>query len=119
MNLIWSHELAIMRIGRYLVYNHNHGVIYTIDKKKGVEVYVDAKFSGGWYSADSSNADNLLLRTGFLICYAGCPIIWSRKLQTEIALYTAEADYIAMSQALRESISYQWLAKEINCIFIL
>ena len=50
--------------------------------------------------ADSTNADNVLSRTGFVIRYAGCPVIWSSILQTEIALSTAEGEYIAMSQAL-------------------
>ena len=76
-----SHELAIMRIGRYLVDNVERGVIYTIDKSKGLEVYVDADFAGSWDMADSANADNFLSRTGYVICYAGCPVVWSNKLQ--------------------------------------
>ena len=116
MNPMRSHELAIMRLGRYLVDNPDRGVIYTIDKSRGLEVYVDADFAGGWNMADATNADNVLSRTGFVICYAGCPIVWSSKLQTEIALSTAEAEYIAMSQALREALPIQRLAKEINCI---
>ena len=41
----------------------------------------------------------------------------SSKLQTEIVLSTAEAEYIALSQALREIIPLQNLIKEINCVF--
>ena len=61
--------------------------------------------------ADSTNADNVLSRTVFLIRYAGCPVIWSSKLQTEIALSTAEAEYIAMSQVLWEALPVQISAK--------
>jgi hypothetical protein len=74
-------------------------------------------FAGGWSAADSENADNVLSRTGFVICYANCPIIWCSKLQTEIALSNAEAEYIAMSHALCETIPIQNLMKEIHCIF--
>ena len=88
-----------------------------MDKSKGLEVYVDADFAGAWNTADSENADNVLSRTGFVICYANCPIIWCSKLQTEIALSTAEAKYIALSHALREAIPIQNLSKEINCVF--
>ena len=63
-----------------------------------------------------TNGDNFLSRTGFVIRYAGCPVIWSRKLQTESVLSTAEAEYIAMSQAIQEALPVQRLAKEINCI---
>ena len=117
VNPMRSHELAIMRIGRYLVDNPGGGIVYKIDKTKGLEVYVDADFTGGWNAADSSSADNVLSRTGFVICYANCPVIWCSKLQMEIALSTAEAEYIALSHALREAIPIQNLAKEINCVF--
>jgi hypothetical protein len=80
-------------------------------------VYVDADFAGCWSAADADNADNVLSRTGFVICYANCPLIWCSKLQTEIALLTAEAEYIAMSHALRETIPIQNIIKEISCIF--
>ena len=43
-------------------------------------------------------------RTGYVLRYAGCPITWCSKLQTEIVLSTAEAEYIALSHALREVI---------------
>ena len=67
---MWSHELIIMIIGRYMVDNPDRGVIYTIYNTKGLEVNVYADFSGGWDSAESSNAYNVLSRTGFVICYA-------------------------------------------------
>jgi hypothetical protein len=50
-------------------------------------------------------------------CYAGCPIFWQSKLQTEIALSTAEAEYIALSHALRETIPMTNLMREMNAIF--
>ena len=80
MNPIRSHELAIVRIGQYLIDNPDRGVIYTVDKSRGLEVYVDADFPGGWNMAESTNSHNVLSRTGFLIRYAGCPVIWSSKL---------------------------------------
>jgi hypothetical protein len=84
-----------MRIGRYLCDNCERGITYKVDKSKGIEVYVDADFVGGWSTADA-DANNVLLWTGFAICYANCPLIWTSKLKTEIALLTAEAEYIAM-----------------------
>jgi hypothetical protein len=111
------HELAIMRIRRYLCNNLDDGIIYNIDKSKGIEVYADTDFAGGWSVVDSNNADNVLFQTGFVICYANFPVIWCSKIQTEIALSTAEAEYIAMSHALHETVPIQNLIKEILCIF--
>jgi len=40
-------------------------------------------------------------RTSFVLLLGGCPLFWSSKLQTEIALSTTEAEYITLSQAMR------------------
>ena len=112
-----SHEQAIMRIGRYLLGTADRGIIYEPDPKKGLECYVDADFAGGWSHADSEDAENLMSRTGYVIFYAGCPVYWVSKLQTEIALSTAEAEYIALSTALREVIPLMTLMTEIAEVF--
>ncbi len=72
-------------------------MIYTPDFKQGIEVWVDADFAGGWDPSKAGDADNVYSQTGFIIYYAGCPIYWQSKLQTEISLTTAEAEYITMS----------------------
>jgi hypothetical protein len=33
-----------------------------------------------------------------MIMYVACPLIWVSKLQTEVALSTTKAEYIALSQ---------------------
>jgi hypothetical protein len=53
-------------------------------------------------------------RTGFVIIYANCPIYWASRIQTEIALSTAEAEYIAMSSALCKVILLMTLTKELH-----
>jgi hypothetical protein len=55
-------------------------------------------------------------RTGFIIFYAGCPITWTSKLQTEIALSATEAEYIALSQSLREVTALFRILREIKDI---
>jgi len=82
-----------------------------------LECYVDADFAGGWNKADANNADAVMSRTGYVLMYAGCPLTWCSKLQTEVALSTTEAEYIALSQALREVIPLIQLLKEINEVF--
>ncbi len=104
VNPMRSHKLVIKQIARYLCDNCEWGLVFKVDKTKGLKVYVDTDFSGGWSCADAENADNVLSRTGFVIWYPNCPLVWCSKLQTEIALSTAEAEYIAMSHALCETI---------------
>ena len=52
--------------------------------------------------------------TGYVIMLADCPILWCSKLQTQISLSTTEAEYIAISQSLREAIPIMNLVKEIK-----
>ena len=103
--------------GRYLYHTKNKGIIYNPDIKKGLECFVDADFAGGWNQADANDADNVLSRTGIVIMYANCPIFWRSSLQTEIALSTAEAEYIALSSALREVLPLMTMMEEINKVF--
>jgi hypothetical protein len=112
-----SHERAIKHIGKYLLKDPGRGLVYNPDESRGIECYVDADFAGGWSQADADNAENVMSRTGYVIMFAGCPILWSSKLQTEIALSTAEAEYIALSQAMRQVIPMMNLLVEINCVF--
>jgi hypothetical protein len=119
VNLMRLHESAIMSIGRYLCNNCEWGIIYKVDKSKGIEVYFDADFAGGWSSADADNADNVLSQTGFVICYVNCPLIWCSELQTEIALSNAETEYITIVHALWDTIPVQNLVKEVSCIILL
>ena len=87
-----THERAIMRIGKYLLSTKERGIKFTPNKDRGMECYVDADFAGSWDKADSGNPENVLSRTGYILYYYGCPVIWSSKLQTEIALSTTEAE---------------------------
>ena len=63
-NPMLSHEKALKRLGRYLLHTKRDGIIYNPDKNKGLECFVDADFAGGWQQADSSDAENVMSRTG-------------------------------------------------------
>ena len=95
-----SHERAVHRIGRYLLGTNERGIVFVPDKSAGIVCHVDADFAGNWNSAEGNNPASVLSRTGFMIMYANCPLYWQSKLQSEIALSTTEAEYIALSQAL-------------------
>ena len=111
------HEQAITRISCYLLGTKTRGIRYKIDCSKGLECYVDADFAGGWDLKDPHNASNLMSRMGCVIKYADCPIYWSSKLKTEIALSTAEAKYIVLTSALHKVIPLMTIMKEINRVF--
>ena len=112
-----SHERAVKRIGRYLLDTRDKGIIYKPDISRGLECFVDADFAGGWKDGNHDEPASVLSRTGYVIMYAGCPITWGSKMQTEIALSTTESEYIALSTAMREVIPFMNLMKEIADTF--
>jgi hypothetical protein len=107
------HYEAILHLTKYLVGTMDKGIILDPKSEQSFEVYADADFAGNWNKLtahkDPSTAKS---RSGYVILYAGCPIIWSSKLQTQIALSTTEAEYISLSQSLRETIPLMQLLKE-------
>lgn len=90
------------------------GLICT-PKQESIMCYVDAGFAGDW-SPDIAEKDSSTARsrTGYVIMFAGCSIVWCSKLQTEIALSTTESEYIALSASLREVIPLMRLVKELS-----
>jgi len=44
----------------------------------------------------------------------GCPLTWASRLQSEIALSTTEAEYIALSTAMRDLLPTRVLLKEVG-----
>jgi hypothetical protein len=92
----------------------NDGLILKPDKSRGLECYVDADWAGSWLDRSSNDPLSSHSRTGFVILYAACPIIWASKMQQLIALSTTEAKYIALSTALREVITVIHLLEDLR-----
>ena len=93
------------------------GVVYRTNIEKGIECYVDANFSGGWSQADADNEENVMSRTGYIIMYAGCPVLWCSKSQTQMISSTTEVENIALSQAMRKVVPFMEMMKEVYFMF--
>jgi hypothetical protein len=110
-----SHGEAILYLGCYLKKTCDLGLMFKPDPKKGYECYYGPDFSGNWNKEftplDLSTAKS---RSGWIIFYSECPVSWASKLQSQIALSTTEAEYIAMSQALRDVIPIMTLLQEMR-----
>jgi len=100
---------------RYLKKTRDLGLLFKPDRNKDFEFYCDADFSGLWNKAlapvDPSTSKS---QSGWLIFYAGCPISRASKLQSQVALSTTKAEYIAMSQALEDIIPIMGLLQEVR-----
>jgi hypothetical protein len=108
-----SHEIALERIGRYLKGTLDEGLILKPDDSLDVDVYVDSDFAGLWPYEDKLDPTSVKSRTGFVVCIANCPVIWTSKLQTQIALSTMEAEYNALSTAMRSVLPFRETVKAV------
>jgi hypothetical protein len=113
-NLKRSHELVIRRIVRYLKATADNGCILRSSYPPNLDCYVDADFAGTWSLSTSDNPSSVKSCTGYVITFASCPVLWSSKLQTEIALSTTEAEYIALSQSARDLVPMRDLLNELS-----
>ncbi|XP_073956436.1 dynactin subunit 2-like [Choristoneura fumiferana] len=52
--------------------------------------------------------------TGYVFTYGGTPISWEAKKQRTVALSTAEAEYMALTEASKEAIYQKNLLNELN-----
>ena len=77
-----SYERAVKRIAKYLLGTKERCIICRPDRNKGLGCYADADSVGGWDRGDSNYPENVVSQTGYVIQYAGCPIVWYIKLQT-------------------------------------
>jgi hypothetical protein len=110
-----EHGNAVRWIGRYLKGTRDKGTILRPDHSRNLEVYVDADFAGNWDPKEAAtDRDTARSRHGYILLYAGCPIVWKSQLQTEIALSSTESEYTGMSYALREVIPIMELLKEMK-----
>ena len=75
---------------------------------------MDASFAGEWDAEWSDEPSCVMSRTGYVVCYDNYPVIWSSKLQTEIALSMTESEYIALSQSLRDVLPLIGLLRELQ-----
>ena len=108
-----SHKEAMKRIGRYLKGKMDKGIIMTLQDTMQIDCYVDADFAGLWNYEDSADPTSVKSRSGYLFTLGGCPIAWTSKLQSEIALSTMESEYVAISMAMKELIPLQRIVLEI------
>ena len=108
------HGIAIKRIGRYLLGTRDKGTIIKPSHDLSLNCYADADFAGMFTSSDPNDPKSVKSRTGFVVTLAGTPVAWTSKLQSETALSTMEAEYIALSQALRVLLPLRTILEEVS-----
>ena len=112
-----SHQIAVKRIGRYLKTTADKGLILRPDGTHQLNAYSDSDFAGNWSRNLAHMRNSHYSRAGCVITYSGCPIHWFNRLETEIALSTCKAEYIALSMSCRSLIPLQCILEELYATF--
>ena len=73
-----------------------------------IECCADAEFAVSWNVENNEDPVSQRSRTGFVIFVGNCPVIWQSKLQGETTPSTTEAEMVALSMSMRESL---WLRR--------
>ena len=90
------HLIAAKRIMRYLsgVLKEPNYIIYTYSPNDSfIKAFSDASWGGNGEDAKSTS--------GSLILFNGGPIAWQSKRQSTVALSSAEAEYMALTETLK------------------
>lgn len=95
----------VQRIFRYLKGTLNFGIKFN-GKGEGIECYVDASLGLNEESGRSTS--------GYIIMMFGDPVAWKMNLQRQVALSSAEAEYVAMSYACKDVISVNEIANRLG-----
>ena len=109
-----SHEVALLRIGRYLKGTLDKGLILNPTESFSIDCYPDADFAGLWGYEKPDDPHCVRSRTGYIITLAGCPVLWRSSMQTMIALSTMESEYIALSTACKDLFPLVDLLQELG-----
>ena len=97
------HWKAMKRLLRYLKGMPDLGLQYTKDGNSEVVGYSDADWGG---RADRKST------SGVCFTLAGCAIYWRSRTQRVVALSTAEAELIALTEAVKEAMHIGYLSRE-------
>lgn len=101
-----QHWKAVKRIFRYLRGTTNYGLFYNKDANESILGYSDADWAGDIIDRRST--------TGYVFTLSGAAVSWKSKKQACVALSTAEAEYMALSNAAQEAVWLKRLLEEVN-----
>ena len=103
-----EHWQAVKWILRYIQKTLDVGLIFEKDDMVGQHVvgYCDSDYA--------SDLDKRRSTTGYVFTLAKAPVSWKSTLQSTVALSTTEAEYMAITEAVKEAIWLQGLLDDLG-----
>ncbi|KAL0433193.1 UNVERIFIED_CONTAM: Retrovirus-related Pol polyprotein from transposon TNT 1-94 [Sesamum latifolium] len=101
-----EHWQAVKWIFRYIQNIVDVGLVFEQENSQCVIGYCDSDFAG--------DLDKRRSTTGYVFTLAKAPVSWRSTLQSTVALSTTEAEYMAITEAVKEAIWLQGLLGELG-----
>ena len=84
------------------------------DNNSIIDMYANADSVGLYAIEDKLDPVCVKSRSGMLLIFRNLPILWSSKLQSDIYLSILEAEYITLSQGMKDLVSARILMAELG-----
>ncbi|GMF55954.1 unnamed protein product [Phytophthora fragariaefolia] len=101
-----KHWDAGIKVVRYLLKTKDVGIVYDGSLGTELEAYSDADWAG--------NRDDRRSVSGMMLMMCGAPVVWRSTFQKTVALSSTEAEYMALSDCVKECIWMRRLLKDIG-----
>ncbi|KAL7488952.1 hypothetical protein ACHAW6_014542 [Cyclotella cf. meneghiniana] len=92
----------------------DQGMVLSPTNLACISCYSDANFASCYGHEDSQDPHCACSCTGFVVLVFGCPVFCKSKLQTEIAMSTMEAKYVALSMACKDPLPLVALIRNLS-----
>jgi len=92
------HWNAVKRVIRYLKHTESYSLMLGNDRTDGLTGHCDSDWGGDPHEFKSTS--------GYIFTFKGGPVAWTSRLQDVTAFSSSEAEYMALAEALKESL---WL----------
>ncbi|KAE9073864.1 hypothetical protein PF010_g24902 [Phytophthora fragariae] len=99
----WDAGIAVVR---YLLKTNDVGIVCDGLLGTQLEAYSDANWAG--------NRDDRRSVSGMLLMLCGAPVVWRSTFQKTVALSSTEAEYMALSDCVKECVWMRRLLKDIG-----
>ena len=103
-----GHWLAVKWILRYIINTVDVGLVFQQDNTIGqcAVGYCDSDYAG--------DLDKRRSTTGYVFTLARAPVSWKSTLQSTVALSTTEAEYMAVTEVVKEAIWLRGLLEDLR-----
>ena len=87
--------------------------MFNPSKKRVADCHADTYFAVLWGYENPQYHICARSRTGFVLTFANCTLLWVSKVQRVIALSTLQSEYVALSHSVRALPPLKSLIREV------